>query len=347
MDPSFAAAMSSIFETAGAFYRSKCLHLAVKHRVPDLIAAGSLTADEIAAASGTRAQELRRVLRFLVQVGFFTEDADGKFANNANSTLLQRSHPASLAPLLLHWVGEVMPATVALDETLISGGSAFERAFGEPIFDWYTKHPENEKNFSLVMSGANALTLQGVLATRDWASDGATKYVDVGGNRGSLLQGLLTANPQASGVLFDLPSVVEIARREEAAFQPSGALHSRVEFVGGDFFSAVPAGDVYLLRMILHDWSDEDSIRILKTVRKAIGPTGTVYLVEQEVYGTGQIQDDPMHSLSIDITMLSVFGSARERTRDEFASIFKASGFELKSVTRFSPTFAFWVAVPV
>jgi hypothetical protein len=146
--------------------------------------------------------------------------------------------------------------------------------------------------------------------------------VDVGGGRGTLLEALLAANPGMRGILFDQPHVVE-------GVQP----HDRLEVVGGSFFEAVPQGaDAYVLKMIIHDWEDAESIAILRTVRAAMPEGGVVLIVERSL---GPANTEPGGKLS-DLNMLLMPGG-RERSHDEYAALFEASGLRFAGVTRAGP----------
>lgn len=102
--------------------------------------------------------------------------------------------------------------------------------------------------------------------------------VDVGGGSGAVLGARLHAQPAARGVLFDRPAVIQAAA---SVGDPS--LTDRTQLVSGDFFVSVPAGgDVYLLKSVLHDWTDERARAILTTCRRAM-PSGSALLVVERL----------------------------------------------------------------
>ena len=146
--------------------------------------------------------------------------------------------------------------------------------------------------------------------------------VDVGGGHGALVAAVLDRHPQARGSVFDQPHVVEGA---PAVLETAGVA-DRSQVVGGSFFDAVPAGaDAYVLKAILHDWEDEDALRILRRCREAIGPEGVLLVVEREL---GAPNENPDGKFS-DLNMM-VGPGGRERTREEFAALFAAAGFVLE-----------------
>jgi hypothetical protein len=148
--------------------------------------------------------------------------------------------------------------------------------------------------------------------------------VDVGGGQGALLAAILAANPQARGVLFDLPHVVAGAAPQLRA----AGVADRCEVVGGSFFETVPAGgDVYLLRAVVHDWDDAQATAILRACRRAMDPAARLLLVER-VIAPGNTPDPNRFS---DLNMLVMLGG-QERTATEFAALYQAAGLRLTRV---------------
>jgi SAM-dependent methyltransferase len=198
-------------------------------------------------------------------------------------------------------------------------------ALGMEPWEYYAKHPEDAQHFSRAMSGISGLATGPVLASYDFSA--ALKVVDVGGAHGALLRGILEKYPKATGVLFDLPHVVEGSKKEVER----AGLAGRVETVGGDFFKEVPAGgDLYLLKHILHDWDDAKSVAILQTVRKAMKPTSKALVVEFPL--PEDASPSPAHLM--DLNML-VMLDGRERTPAQYGALFAKAGLRL---SRFIPT---------
>src|SRR5262249_13244216 len=154
------------------------------------------------------------------------------------------------------------------------------------------------------MTSVSAVKVPAIVAAYDFSR--FKRLVDVGGGQGALLRGILEANPALHGVLFDLPSVVA------AGSLAAGALGERVEVTGGDFFKPVPPeGDCYLMRVVIHDWNDDDALKILKNCRAAIRPEGTLLLVESVL----KPQSQPDFTRFNDLIMLMVSPGGKERTQ--------------------------------
>jgi SAM-dependent methyltransferase len=204
---------------------------------------------------------------------------------------------------------------------LETGKTGFELAYGKELFDWLEEHPEQGANFDRVMR----LVHGGEdIALADAYDFGAVRsVVDVGGGNGTVLATLLGRNPHLEGVVFDLPSV--IGRGTPALDAHAG----RWEAVGGDFFEGVPAGaDAYLLSHIIHDWSEDRALTILRNCRAAMGPDGRLLIAEMVVPS-----GDEMHPAKmLDVLMLVVNGPGMERTEAQYAELLDRAGFRLERV---------------
>ena len=162
---------------------------------------------------------------------------------------------------------------------------------------------------------ADPARLRGRLDLRE-----AKAIVDVGGGRGTLLRALLDEAPAARGVLFDLPHVVERAR---------ASLPDAIEAVAGDFRSAVPAGgDVYVLKHVLHNWSDDDARRILENCRDARVAGGRVVVLDAVLAPDNR----PDLARMLDLEMRVLFGS-RERRKPELRRLIQAAGLQVESAS--------------
>jgi len=170
------------------------------------------------------------------------------------------------------------------------------------------------------MTGNSRSEAQAVLDAYDFSRFGCV--VDVGGGQGVLLKTILLACPATRGILFDQPQVTALAD------QTLAELAERCQIVAGSFFDAVPQnGDVYLMKVILHDWEDARSTEILRTCRRAMSPTATLILIERVV---GLPNEMPESKFS-DLNMMVQYG-AMERTRQELDELLKSGGFEITEV---------------
>lgn len=174
-----------------------------------------------------------------------------------------------------------------------------------------------------------------VLDVYDFSSFG--KVVDVGGGQGAFLQAILEQCPRTTGVLYDLPSVVA-----QANVSANPDVVARFESVSGDMFQSVPAGgDAYLLKRIIHDWSDEEALRILRNCRQAMSEGGKILLIEQILHPARASE----YALVIDL-MMFVLVSGRERTEVEYRNLLASADLRLTHIVSAGPR-AIIEAVPM
>ena len=308
-----------VHQLISGFWVSRAIYVAAKLSIADLIKEQPKTAAELALATGTHAPSLYRVLRALASIQIFSEDEDGRFHSTPLAATLQSDAAGSLRYLAIR--EEHYPAWEHLLHSVKTGEIAFNHRFGMPIWEFFEKNPENAATFNNAMSHLTAGVNAGIVENYDFSSIG--KIVDVGGGQGSLITAILKTNPNMNGVLFDAPSVIEGAKQNI----PS-ELRERCELVAGDFFKSVPdGGDTYILKWIIHDWDDEQSIAILKNCHRAMAPSGKLLLVEAIV----PPGNEPSFSKFLDLNMLVMTGG-RERNEAEYRSLLRAAGFELTQV---------------
>ena len=313
----------ALLQMMTGYFVSKSVYVAAKLGIADHLVDGPASAEELAAATGTDAPSLYRVLRALASVGVFAETTDEQFALTPLSSLLRSGTPDSLRALATTYNEEMYRAWGDMLYTVRTGKPAFEREFGMTPFEYFGAHPEARAIFDEAMVSWTHQLTDAVIAAYDF-SPFAT-VVDVGGGQGALLAAILQHYPSARGILFDLPPVVDSAE----GFLTKQGVAERCTRVGGDFFATVPAdGDAYILAQILHDWDDEHCVTILRQVRQAIPEQGKLLVVEL-VLPTEK--NEPFFGKWLDLHMMVLLG-ARERTAEQYGELFRAAGFALSRV---------------
>ena len=298
----------------------QAIHVAARLGLADFVTAGPKTVVELASATGTNGTSLARLLRALTSLGVFAEDTSGRYGQTPLSEALRADHPESIRPFALMLGARFIWGPVGwLDESIRTGQVAFERVHSARFFKHLAENPEDAAVFNAAMSSMPSY-IAGIVETYDFSK--FRRIVDVGGGHGALLAAILEANPDARGVLQDLPNVVAGA----SALRRQG-IADRCEIVAGDFFDGVPdSGDAYLLKGIIHDWNDEAAVKILKSCRRAIRPDGTLIVLDTVLTGS----DDPSQAM-MDLLMMVLTGG-RERTEREFKSLLREAGFSLTRV---------------
>ena len=311
-------------QVATGYMASSCLYAAIKLNIADHLAAGPKTAAELAKATDANEDAIYRVLRLLASLGIFDEVAPRTFALTPASDLLRKDAPGSLRgmavflPDPIHYsiYGNIM-------HSMSTGKPAAEYTLGMPGFQYFEKDQAYSQVFNDAMTAFSAPVAGAALDAYDF-SDIKT-LVDVAGGHGEVLMTILRANPNTRGVLADLGHVIEGAKPRIA----SAGLSDRMQAVACDFFKAVPeGGDAYIMKHIIHDWDDDRASLILTNIAKAMGAKKGKVILLESVIAAGSTPD---LGKFIDIEML-LFPGGRERTADEFKSLFERSGFHMTKV---------------
>lgn len=275
-----------------------------------------VTVDELGARCGMAPEKLQRLLYFLAAEEVVVLLPDGRVTGTAATRSLQ-----GMQSLLVHLVHS-FEAGVPLLEALQSGVTAYELRFGKPVFGYLAEHPDMRAHFSGFMAFMSRLAEDFVFTQHRFAPFEVA--VDIGGSHGGLLRSLLERHPGTRGILFDLPEVTAMVAGAIAG-APQG---ERTSVIGGSFFESVPAADLYLLKMILHDWNDAECVAILNNIRKAMNPGARIAVIDCVLPETPRAD----FTNDFDIAML-VWTTGRERRLSEFATLFKAAGLQLERVT--------------
>ncbi|MFD9909222.1 methyltransferase [Streptomyces sp. NPDC059063] len=322
-------ALATLTEVSLGHLYSSAVRAVTEHRIADRLddAGGALPVDELARRAGVHAPSLRRVLRVLATRGIFREDENGAFHLTPAAALLRDAPGANRDGILFGTSEFIVRPLELLADTLRTGAPSFDTVYGSTFFGYLASHPDAQRLFDRGMASFSG-SIDEVIAAHYPFPDSGT-VVDVGGGRGGLLRATLERHPGLSGVLFDQAQTVAHHLLD------TKELSGRWRVESGDFFTAVPTGgDVYTLKHILHDWNDDECVRILRAIRTAIPPSGRLLVVDT-VLPEG---NDPHLGKVIDVIMLSSL-SGRERTRDEFADLFQEAGFKLNRIVEV-PAFA-------
>lgn len=281
--------------------------------VPDRLANGAQSVDDLARHCNANRDALHRLLRAAATLQLVAEDGDKRFALTPLGETLRSDTPGSLRDFVIaetapgHWL-----PWGKLADAVRRGGSMVSEALGvSDAWTYFAQHPDEGQVFARGMSNLSALVAQDVARVYDPGE--AKVIVDVGGSEGVLLRAMLERVPGARGVLFDRADVV-------AGVKPS----ERVEIVPGDFFGEIPAGDLYLLKSILHDWPDDRCEMILKNCHRA-APSGARLVVVETILP----DQGPSPVAFMDMNML-VMLNGRERTFGEYTALLARCGWNVE-----------------
>ncbi|UXN58716.1 acetylserotonin O-methyltransferase [Phyllobacterium zundukense] len=315
-----------LIQMGTAYWASRVVYAAAKLGLADQLKSGTKSAEELAGAIGAHAPILHRLMRTLASLGILTERTERRFALTDLGQALTTGAPGSARATLLtvgsYWFDGSFDHIVHSVQT---GETGFEKVQGMPVFEYLAQHPDDASLFSETMVGIHGEEPPAVAAAYDFST--FETVVDVGGATGNMLAAILTRHAGPRGILIDRSHVVGDA---PALLQSKGVI-DRVTIEAGDFFDTVPAGgNAYLLSHILHDWGEDQCLRILGHVRKAMKPGGHLLIVEM-VLPAG---DAPHPGKMLDMVML-VLPGGQERTEAEYRSLLSKADFRL---TRVVPT---------
>ncbi len=316
------SAHQQIDEMITAYWVSQAIYAAAKFGIADELKDGPKSVEQLAEATSTNPDALYRLLRALASQGIFAEGEPRHFALTPLADVLRSDVPGSKRALALMAGDEQFRVWAEIDYSIQTGNIAFDKVYGKPIFEYLGQNPDKARIFDAAMVGIHGRESDIILDAYDFSQFGV--IADIGGGNGSQITGILQRHPAMKGILFDLPHVIEAARDRIA----SANLADRCQLVGGSFFEAVPEGaDAYMLRHIIHDWDDEKSHSILQSCHRAM-PANSKLLVVESVIPPG---NDPFIGKLLDLVMLLIPGG-KERTEDEYRTLFGKAGFELERV---------------
>lgn len=270
-----------------------CIRIAQQARVAEQLRDGPKPVSELAAAAGVDSDKLGRVLRNLATKHCFREVRKDVYANNKLSVYLLPEDPTS--GLIGHFVDETYPSISALSDVVADpewigsadkAKTAFARAHGDTMFDFFERDTVRGARFPIAMQGWTKLNggSEVVADLYPWhtVAPDAT-FVDLGGSVGHVAMALLKANPHLKAVVQDLPSVIDQGLQVWKQEAPEAVANARVRLESIDFFADAPVEgcDFYYMKHVLHDWPDADCVTILRNIRKAMSkPTAKVLIHE-------------------------------------------------------------------
>lgn len=302
--------------SATGFATSKVLHALIKLNVIECLGDNEKSLQEIATSCALNEDILRRVLRYAISFEFIKLN-NNKYSLRETGRYLLKGVPGSIAlPVMLMGEDPWQKSWSNLAHCLQTGEPAFDTTMGSPFFDYLENHAGYGQLFNQWMTVLSQAMATPIAEAYDFLN--YKTVCDVGGGQGYLLKVILELNPHLKGVLFDLDSVTSNNVLND--------LNERVKVLSGNFFESIPAADIIMMKQILHDWSDENCLKILSSCRKALNSPGKLLIIEQ-------VLDEPPTSLGVfyDLHMQVLLGG-KERTENEFRVLLDKAGFTLSRI---------------
>ncbi|XP_031284111.1 trans-resveratrol di-O-methyltransferase-like [Pistacia vera] len=332
----FFQAQTQIYKHVCHFMDSMALKCAVQLGIPDVIHNHNkpINLSELASAlqiSQTKTDCLQRLMRLLQHSGFFAttkivEDQEQEgYILTPFSNLLVKDNVASLSPVVLALLDPVLVNPWHSLANWFQGNdlTPFETAHGMSFWDLATQNLEFSSSMNELMASDSRITS---LVIRDHKEifQGLNSLVDVGGGTGTLARKISQAFPELKCTVLDLPQVVTNLPESE-----------NLKFVAGDMFQSIPSADAIVIKSVLHNWSDEDCVKILKRSREAIaskGKGGKLIIIDMVIDDKKEEHDRTKTKLFMDIMMM-VMCSGKERKEKDWEKLFLDSGFSHYKIT--------------
>lgn len=254
-----------LFQMATSYWVSQAIYVAAKLGLADLLKDAPQSCGALALATGADRESLFRLMRALSTVGVFSHEQDDRFALSGLGDSLRSDVPGSLRTIVMT-IGEIhYHAWGNLLPSVQTGSPAFNQVFGEGLFEYLQKDAQAADTFHGGMTNISSMLAYAVLMAYDFS--GISYIVDIGGGEGKLLRRIVCLNPGIKGTVFDLKPAIESAKQHPDVDACDGWCSA----VAGDFFGPIPKGaDAYILCGVIHDWDDDQGIRILKNCRSAM-----------------------------------------------------------------------------
>ncbi|KAF5175775.1 Myricetin o-methyltransferase [Thalictrum thalictroides] len=333
-------AQAHIWNYTFNYITSMSLKCAVQLGIPDIIHNHTkpITLSELVKAlpiPQIRSPCVYRLMRILVHSGFFAiekihkhleeKEVEG-YMLTPSSRLLLKNQASNLSPFLLSMTDSAIVTPFHFMSALFQGSGCLpvEAAYGMSIWEYLLKHPEISKSFNDGMASDAQFLMTFVIQDCKTMFEGSKSLVDVGGGTGTAAKVISEAFPNIKCMVFDLPQVVSNLEGSES-----------IEFVAGDMFESIPSADTILLKWILHDWSDEECVKILKKCREAIlskDNGGKVIIIDIVIQEDEEKFESIESQLCSDMLMM-VHTTGKERTETEWKELFVEAGFASYKIT--------------
>jgi len=306
---------------------ARVVHTAAHLGVCDLLADGPKTAAALAHATDTSTGPLLRLLRALASLGLLEDLGCDGFGLTALGSQLRSNAPGSMRNVALMFGGDrAWRSWGELPHSVKTGESGTRRIYGVGTFEYLAANPDQAVIFNKAMAENTRRFTQALIAAYDFSQ--FRKIIDVGGGNGALIAAIVAANPDIRGVVFDLPR----GNAEASQNLADAGVAASCEVIAGDFFRSVPEGaDAYILKHIIHDWDDEQSVAILKNCRDAMHPASKVVLLERVLPEKMEATAANLRMAMADINMLAMPGG-QERTTQEYRNLLTEAGLSITQI---------------
>lgn len=294
---------------------NRALYVAADLNIADHLAAQPMSIAELAHVTNTKPESLQRMLYFLELHDVFKRQGMHYYLTDFSQLMCEHS-PNSIKSFLLHDDETRWNSFGHLSYSVATGNAAFDMLYEQNYFQHLQKNPQLSVRFNdamMTISSQEDAAIATKLAFEKVVAD-------IGGGKGQLLHNIISNHAITQAILFDLPEVVKQADNIDAACLK----------IGGSFFDSLSfSADIFVLKRILHDWSDEKALLILKNICNAMQADSKLYIIE----GILDYSEDKKLLAAIDLALLTIF-QGQERTKSELEALIAQAGLEIISLQR-------------
>ncbi|MFO7828263.1 MAG: methyltransferase [Bacteroidales bacterium] len=330
MSRKFTAPNIAIVEMVQAFYVSKAIGVAAELNIAEYLKEKERNISELAQLTNTNEESLYRLMRMLASQGIFKEKKNRVFAQNRLSkTMIDRTD--SMRFMIMHLANTVnWNLFDELYHVVKTGKNASEQVLGMNVFEYLEKYPEKNKIYNTAMTNSSLMLSYAILS--EYRFKNANCIVDIGGGHGTLLSMILIKNKNLKGILFDLPHVIKDA---DENFKNHN-IADRVELISGSFYDTIPTGgDVYIMKNIIHNLSDQKAVEILKRIKDVLPEKGKILIIEPLIINNNRYSFAKL----FDIQMMVSLDGGKERTKDEYIQMIEKAGLKLNRIVQTAAPF--------
>ncbi len=309
-----------ILELLEAFRRSKTMFAAVSLGVFDALAAGPKSLPVLAGELKANPEALERLLGACVGLQLLRYVGGGYENTPTAAAYLCQESPHRLTGYLNYSNTVMWKLWEHLEDAVREGSNRWKQAFGwdGPIFSHFFRDENAKREFLMGMHGFGIISSPQVVVAFDLSR--FHNLVDLGGATGHLAIAACQRYPHLGATVFDLREAIPLAREIVGA----STVAARINFAAGDFFGdALPAGDLYAVGRILHDWSEDKIVKLLAKIYKQLPAGGGLLIAEKLLL---EDQAGPRWAQMQDLNMLTCT-EGKERTLAQYEALLKQAGF--------------------
>jgi phospholipid N-methyltransferase len=320
----------SIIEMIQNFYVARAIGVAAELNLAEHLKDSEKSVADLALLTSAHEESLYRLMRMLASQSVFVETKNRSFKNNRLSrTLLDEQE--SMRHMIIHQVNGInWNMFEELDHVVKTGENAAQKVLGMDVFEYLEKNPDKNEIYNHAMTNSSLMLSYAILSEYNFGN--YKTIIDVGGGQGVLLAMILHKHKSLKGKVFDLPHVAKDVKKIAEQYQVS----ERMDSINGNFFESVPeGGNLYLLKSIIHNLSDEQCVHLLQKIKIALPKNGKILIIEPIIENNNRYSFAKLY----DIQMLVGRNGGKERTKEEFKTIINQSGLSLNKIIQTAAPF--------